>query len=557
MHILLGAAICAIAAAIVMSPVTVAAAVVLAFITIAASRGVSGIERRTLLWMLAIAIALRVAVIAALFLWADPYQVSVFPFDGDGRHLKLRSLWIRNIWLDIPVDPSQFSAAYDAYGWTSYALVLAYVQYLLGPAPYAIHLLSVCWAIGAAGLLYRLIRRSFGPVPAVVALTLMLFVPTLFLWSVSAIKDAWHLLLMTLVFVGMERAVRGGHWAVRAAWASAVVAAAFALGTTRAGALFVVVVVLLIALTGTFLSRRPLALAASIVALPLLVMVGLQQPAVQARILEHVQTAATRHIGHVKTEGYAYKLLDQRFYSGDSPESMNWHEASRFMFRAVSSFVLVPLPWQSASRRQLLFIPQQLLWYALVLLAGVGAVQAARRDLFVTWLFIGFIGGSAVVIAPHEGNIGTLVRHRDAILPFVICLSAVALAALFAHVNGAARSAIDSSAVLRPVRPLGPWLRTAWRQSACARVLDDIRAAEGSLRCIGLGLLAGTALTVVLRPFVRLAWPSLLMWGATAAVALVMILYDARVLRWRKTGRLFVGGYIVAGGILERRAAEK
>lgn len=545
-HVSVGLAVCAIAGMIVLSPMTVVAGALLALITRAVCDGVSGTERRTLLWILGVAIALRVAAIAALFLWSDPYHLSSFSFDGDGNYVKLRSLWIRNVWLGVPIDESQFQGAFAGYGWTSYVYVLAYVQYLFGPAPYAVHLLSVCWSIAAAGLLYRLVRRSFGSTAAMIALALMLFLPTLFMWSVAAMKESWSLLLTTVVLVGMERAARGRHWAARAGWACAVVAAVMALDTTRAGSLFIAVGSLLVAITGTFVTRRTKTLVASLAILPLLGTLVLQQPPVQARVLAQLRTAAVMHIGHVRTEGYSYKLLDQRFYSGDSLESMTWDEGRRYGMRAIASFVLVPLLWQSVSRSQLLFIPQQLLWYALVLLAAAGAVQAGRRDAFAAWLFTGVICVSALVIAPHEGNIGTLVRHRDGIVPFVICLSAIALASVLSSVSSAVAVLVEESVVVGSVRRLARSLlgggraagtRARWRESALAAAMVELRQVEDGfwLRRLGIALLAGAALSLAMGTFRSLAWPALLAWAAMAGCALVLIVYaPALVCAWRE-----------------------
>ena len=551
--ILIGAGVFTITAVIVLSPMTAAATVLLVLIARGVCSGVSGVERRMLLWVLVAAIVLRVAAIGALFLWSDPYHVSSFPFDSDGNFIKLRSLWIRNVWLGIPIDPTLFQVAFGAYGWSSYLYVLAYLQYLLGPAPYAVHLLSVCWTMAAAGLLYRLVRRSFGPLPALTALALMLFLPTLFMWSVSTMKDSWYLLLMTVVLVGTEKAVRGRHWNVRAGWASAVIAAALALDTTRVGSLFIVVGWLLVAFAGTFVTRRRYALAASVVMLPLLGTILLQQPWVQARVMQRVQLAAQNHIGHVRTVGYSYKILDQRFYCGSCAgdhagaalESMTFAEAQRFMLRAVPSFVLMPFPWQAESRSQLLFIPQQLIWYVLVLLAAAGVVQAIRRDTFVAWLFIGLVGVSAVAIAPHEGNIGTLVRHRDGIVPFVVCLSAIAFVSVLSWAGVAVASLVEGSVVVGSLRRLGRLafvgraaeVRSLWRESALAAVVDEIRGVEDWLwlRWVGIAALTAAALTVVFGPFASLTWPSLLAWSATAVCALVLIVYAPVLVRaWRE-----------------------
>jgi len=544
---LIWAAVCAASAALVFSPVTVVAVAALALMSGAMCRGVSGEERRLLLWILLVAIVMRVIAVGLLFVWFEPGHMVSFPFDGDGSHLKLRSLWIRNVWLDVPIDQGQFHGAFQAWGWTSYVYVLAYVQYLFGPAPYAVHLLSVCWTIAAAGLLYRLVRRSFGSAPALVALTLMLFLPTLLAWSVSVLKDPWILFLMTVVLFGTERAVRSRHSASRVGWAGAVVLVTLVLDTTRVGSLAIVGGTLVVAMIGTFVTRRRYALVASVVVLPLLISIAWQQPgtpSVQERIMAGVRTASTTHIGHVETSGYSYKLLEQRFYSGDSSESMTPAEGLRFMVRAAYSFVLVPLPWQAGATLHLMFIPQQWLWLLLLPLAAAGAVMAVRRDPLVAWLFIGVISVSALVIAPHEGNIGTLVRHRDGVVPFVVCLSAIGLMSMLSRVGGVA-AIVESSLFAASVRGilgaaiLAPsvGIRRLWRASALASAVDELRGREDRLwvRWFGIALLAGTTASVVVAPFGEHARPSLFVGAGAAVCGLFLIVCaPALVCAWRE-----------------------
>ena len=224
---------------------------------------------------------------------------------------------------------------------------------------------------------------------------------------------------------------------------------------------------------------------------------------------------------------------------------MTHEEALRFMLRATFSFILVPFPWQAVSRSQLLFIPQQMIWYGLVLLAAVGTVKAVRRDAFVTWLFIGLIGTSAVAMAPHEGNMGTLVRHRDTIVPFVVCLSAIALASMLSSAAGVTASLVEGSVVIGRLRRLSRSavlvrsadIRALWHESALAAAIDQLREVEDWLwlRRLGIALLTGAAITVAFGPFGRLAWPSLLVWAVTAGGALVLILYaPALVCVWRE-----------------------
>ena len=100
-------------------------------------------------------------------------------------------------------------------------------------------------------------------------------------------------------------------------------------------------------------------------------------------------------------------------------------EGLRFTVRALVGFVIVPLPWQAQSVTEMVFLPQQVVWYVLVVLAAIGVATGLRRDPLVTCLFCGLAAAGAVAIALYSGNVGTMVRHRDTVVPFIIWLSAL------------------------------------------------------------------------------------------------------------------------------------
>jgi hypothetical protein len=76
-----------------------------------------------------------------------------------------------------------------------------------------------------------------------------------------------------------------------------------------------------------------------------------------------------------------------------------------------------------------------------LLLAAVGTVAGFRRHALMTALLLGVSIAGVMVIAPNSGNIGTLVRHRDMIVPFVVCLAAMGAAHLMSFSPRAAATA--------------------------------------------------------------------------------------------------------------------
>lgn len=408
------------------SPLTVWFVIATASLFAWAGRGLSEGERRMVWAVLAVGVGVRVLALALLFLVSDHSLLTSFFWDGDGVYLKYRAMVIRDVMAGVPVSQSDSFHAFDrGYGWSSYLYLFAYVQYLVGPAPFGIHLLSTTMYIAAAVILYRLVRPAYGAAPAWVGLSLMLLLPTLVAWSVSALKESLYILLCAVGLMAAVTVSRDRRILARLAAGAMLVAVVAANGTVRTGASSIMLAGFAVGLAGSFIVRRPLLIVALLVLAPLTAPRIWERPRLQAVVMDQLRAAAVRHIGNVTTEGNSYSLLDGRNYEFGGIRTMKPEEGRRFIVRALVSFVMVPLPWQVVSRSELIFLGQQVIWYLVVILAGVGFIAGLRRDALVTCLLAGLSVAGAATIAINGGNVGTLVRFRDTIVPFVVWLGAL------------------------------------------------------------------------------------------------------------------------------------
>ncbi len=136
-------------------------------------------------------------------------------------------MWLRNVALGIPVHGADLIYAFDEYSATSYLYVLAFLQVLVGPAPYGVHLLGIAFYLAGAVILYQTVRPAFGRMPALVGLVFLLFLPSLFAWSVSALKEPLLFPVDRLsVALAVQRRSRARPLAPRLAAAGAIVAIA-------------------------------------------------------------------------------------------------------------------------------------------------------------------------------------------------------------------------------------------------------------------------------------------------------------------------------------------
>lgn len=439
-----------------LSPLTVWFVVIVAGLFAAAGRGLPLEERRTLWFVLAAAVALRLVALAALFLATDHQQIVSFFWDGDGKYLKMRGLWIRNFWSGMPTDALDLREAFSrTYGWTTYLYLIAYLQYLTGPAPYGIHLLNVAIFMATALLLYRVARSAYGSRAALLGLVILLFLPTPLMWSISALKESLYVFLQVCAIAALVVADRKGwrpRWVVTAVAVSAV--AVWIDGTVRDHAAVICGAALVLGLAGSLVARSRSVAILALLSLPLVAFAAARRPDIQSRVMTQLKTGAVQHIGHVHTQGNSYRLLDQRFYSAPYPttsaiETMTLLEGARFAIRAIGEFVLAPLPWQVRSVREMILLPQQVVWYGMVVLAGFGFAAGLRRDAaVVTCLLAAFAAVGGLAIALSSGNIGTMVRHRDTIVPFIVWLSAVGALDVMARLAGAGAKSSQHGSVI-------------------------------------------------------------------------------------------------------------
>ena len=425
-----------------LSPLTVWFAVAATLIVRIATRGLPPREARLVGGLLVAAIVVRVLIIAALFQFGTPDHMWFNTFFGDEQYLLVRSLRLRHFWIGSPLSLEAFLDLFESYGWTSYLNVIAFVQMLVGPAPYGIHLLNAAFYLLATVVLHRVVRTSFGPVPAAATLLGTLFFPTLLIWSVSGLKESLNVLVVTCV-IAATIAVFRADWRWRAPAALAVVAGLAVLRTLRAGAFEITVIGVAVGLVAGFITRRVWRIAVVVVAVAVLVVPVARSGRVQEAALRLLRPAARMHMGHVFTRGHSYKLLDQGVYDTRRTDAMDWSEGVRFVERAAVSVVLYPTPWDAQSQAELAYLPEQMLWYVILVTAAIGVVAGLRRDALVTSVFASYAATALMVVALNTGNVGTLVRHRSFALPFLIALGAVGVAALIGRLatpSSAARS---------------------------------------------------------------------------------------------------------------------
>ena len=415
-----------------LSPLTVIGCAALTALLYWAARDLGPRERTWFLGVMIFALALRLAAIAALFLFADPARPYA-NFFGDEELFKSETVWLRNVGYGLPMSPADLIYVFDDVGRSSYVYVLAYLQALVGDAPYGNNVMNVAVYLGAVAILTRYMRAVYGGVTALAGAIVLLFVPSLFSWSISVLKEPPYILFATLELICAAEIVRAPTWARRIAAAAGVIFLAWVLGSLRSGGTELAIAGTLVGVPAGLVATRPRLFWASLVAVPVAAALVLMQPAVQQRATKALQDTAFLHWGHVATPGYSYKVLDRRFYSDVGRRNvytMNAPEMARYTIRAAVAFVTVPRPSEIESRSMLAYIPEQALWYAIVVLLPLGVAAGLRHAPVVTCVLVAHGLVASAMVALTGGNIGTLIRHRGLTLPYFTWLAAFGACAL-------------------------------------------------------------------------------------------------------------------------------
>lgn len=415
-----------------LSPVTVLMLPCLVLLVRWAGQPLGARERRWFYALMVAAVGLRLVVIGGLFLSADA-DVPFATFFGDEELFKSRSVWLRNMGLGVPISPADVIYAVEETGKSSYLFVLAYLSALAGDAPYGVHVFNTTLYLAGVCVIYRMVRPAYGRLVAFGGLAALLFLPSLFIWSISALKEPLYTLLAALelrcaLYIARGRpadALRASAWYWRFAAIAAVIGLGVLLEGLRKGGLLVAGIGTIGGIAASIGSRRPRLAIAALVLAPIAALAALRVPAIHDRALAVVKDAAIYHVGHVYTPGYSYRTLDSWYYidPADIRRVMSDGDAVKYVFAAMAEYVVQPIPWAIETRSTLAFVPEQMAWLVLFALVPLGLVAGMRHDAALTGVLAAHGLAVMLIVALTSGNVGTLIRHRGLVLPYIVWLS--------------------------------------------------------------------------------------------------------------------------------------
>lgn len=321
---------------------------------------------------------------------------------------------------------------FSQYGWSFHVYFLGFIYYLFGTVPILGKCINALFGVLTGITSYFIAKELFGQKTAKLAYILVMFYPTLFLWSTTNLKDTMLISFLTFAVFCFVR-FQGSR---RIKYLVLFLFLLFLLSLYRFGIFYFVISaaffslfflvrwdfkkVIIAMLIGFFLSIYAF--------VPHNLFVKYAGKFKVESLIQ--QQRASRDSG-----GSIYKIYPERFYlekkSDERP--IGALEFMQSLAAGIASIFFRPFPWEIDKTSKLIFYPAWLI-YALLFLFFIFGIAVSfryhfRRIIFPILLFFTII----FILSLTEANIGTMVRHRDMVTPIYIIFSSFGIVSLLSR----------------------------------------------------------------------------------------------------------------------------
>lgn len=305
------------------------------------------------------------------------------------------------------------------YGYSGMTYLLGTIYYFFGPLKFSPRLLNCLMGVGTGILIYYLVKDIFGNGLAKLSAIFTLFMPSLFLWSITFLKDTPFTFFSCIVlwsFVRFQKTKRAQYLLI--------LLLGILIQYTVRPMLGLKLIVLTLFLSYFIVSgiswkkKIVVLICLLMLAVPFLHRINLKT--IKTKVNNQMARSLRYSQGILTSGGSTYKIFDDKYYRGGSMFQLNLIDFSKGFFKAWFYFLSMPFPWKIYTKMLLISYIQVILWYCLIPFVFIGMATALRykwRETFVIFAYILIIGSS---IAMFSGNIGTVFRHRDMLTPLFL-----------------------------------------------------------------------------------------------------------------------------------------
>lgn len=280
----------------------------------------------------------------------------------------------------------------------------------------------------SAWMIYDMTRRIYSLAAAKIAFAVIIFWPTLFVWSVTDLKDSHFIFSLVAIFWGINNFNYKKSLKSRllcSLWIAVFSAYALSVRLQLLMPIFAIsaTILLFYFIFKYFILKGRLKVIKMAVLLVAAIAVFLRfQGQIQVSAINMYNTLKNINKGFLATGGLNYNLFaqDNQFYS--------WQFFFKYLGRAWFHFLTEPLPSNIVSLNMLLTYPLMIVWYFILAFCclGIRNLAVSRKLLQMAPLFI-FMSFFISLVGMMVPNIGTVIRIRDTLIPFIAMLASCGL----------------------------------------------------------------------------------------------------------------------------------
>ena len=327
--------------------------------------------------------------------------------------------------------------AVDEYQFGKYVFSLGIFYAWLGYAPIAVKMINSIFGCISIVIVYLIARQLLEEEkPARIAAVIFAFFPSIFYWSVTALRDSLCNLLilaylLCLIKAITKRSMKFIFWSVFFAYLYNLFRPRMLMGVLAGIAL-----VLISFLIKILKSRRPTALRILLffTACFILCFSFSYKAIIVPKIVNVANLLARSGISSIKRGGiYHLSPTDYKIYSDLAYEQGKLTSNDVFSFgylagiiKGIVYFFFAPFPLGNWSLNFVPFYPQVIYWYFMFPFAIKGWLIFLKKNtavaLNLTALFLLLV----VPLVLSESNIGTAFRHKDMFIPIAFIFAAYA-----------------------------------------------------------------------------------------------------------------------------------
>ncbi len=374
-----------------------------------------GGEEKTFLFRLFL-IALMARIIIATIIYLGNMQEF---FGGDANTYHLFGESLQQSWHGDDYHSSRYSAFIQSgAGAWGMLYIVAGVYEMIGANMYAIQLINASIGASTAIVVYYVSQSLFDNTRvAKLAALLVAFFPSLILWSSQALKDALIILALALCIMATIRLME-----------KITVPYILVLGVCLAGLLslrFYIFYMMAAAVAGSFVIGLKSADARSF--LQRFVAIGLIGMAFTW--FGVIRFAAVQFERYGNLQMIQMSRIDQARNAesgfGKDVDVQTTEGALTVIPLGLLYLLFAPFPWQLASLRQSIALPEMLIWWAAFPLLVLGWWFALKHRLKQVSPIVLFTTMLTLAYAVFQGNVGTAYRQRSQLLVFYFIFVAV------------------------------------------------------------------------------------------------------------------------------------